>query len=48
MILLEWFLEEWRKKSTFEKILDVIGYTLFIAYTIVLPTLVFIVLWLEG
>ena|SRR5690606_6072965 len=48
MFLLEWFLEEWRKKSTFEKILDAIGYTLFISYTIILPALVFITLWLEG
>ena len=39
MFLLEWFLKEWREKSTFEKIIDVIGYIWFIAYCIVLPTI---------
>ena len=39
MFLLEWFLKEWKEKSTFEKIIDVIGYVLFIGYWIVLPTI---------
>ena len=43
MFLLEWFLEEWRKKSTFEKVIDVIGYILFIGYFIFLPALAFLV-----
>lgn len=42
MILLEWFLEEWRKKSTFEKIIDAIGYILAIFYFVFLPALAFI------
>ena len=39
MFLIEWWLKEWREKSTFEKIIDVIGYVLFIGYWIVLPIL---------
>ena len=39
MILLEWLAREWKEKSTFEKIIDVIGAIWFIAYCIVLPTL---------
>ena len=40
MILLDWMAKEWKEKSTFEKILDVAGAILFVAYFIVLPTLV--------
>jgi len=39
MILLEWMVKEWKEKSTFEKILSVVGAVWFIAYCIVLPTL---------
>jgi len=39
MILLEWWVKEWKEKSTFEKILSVIGSIWFIAYCIVLPTI---------
>ena len=39
MFLIEWWLKEWREKSTFEKIIDVIGYVLFIGYFIFLPAL---------
>lgn len=41
-LLLEWFLEDWRKKSTFEKILDTFGYALAIFYFIFLPALAFL------
>ena len=48
MFLIEWMIKEWKEKSTLEKILDVIGYILFITYVVVLPALLFITLWLEG
>src|SRR5690606_38199641 len=37
MFLIEWWLKEWREKSTFEKILDVVGAIWFIAFGIILP-----------
>ena len=39
MILLKWLAKEWKEKSTFEKILSVIGAIWFVAYGIVLPTI---------
>lgn len=39
MNLFEWLMTDWKEKSTFEKILRLVGIAWFIAYCIVLPTL---------
>ena len=38
----------WQEASIFEKIGHTIATILFLTYTVVLPALLFIVLWLEG